>query len=69
MEIIDMNSFFEFIVGAVPWITLGFLLATFFTREAKRKNGFLLIMVFLTGCLVGVCGKENNAAGESLIQS
>lgn len=37
-----MNSFFKFIVGTVPWITLGILFAMFFTREAKRKNGFLL---------------------------
>ena len=54
-----MNSFFKFIVGTVPWITLGILFAMFFTREAKRKHGFLLIMVILFGCVVGVCGKEN----------
>ena len=63
-----MNSFFKFIVGTVPWITLGILFAMFFTREAKRKNGFLLIMVILFGCVVGVCGKENNVAGESLVK-
>jgi len=33
-----MNSFFKFIVGTVPWITLGILFAMFFTREAKRKK-------------------------------
>ena len=63
-----MNSFFKFIVGTVPWITLGILFAMFFTREAKRKHGFLLIMVILFGCVVGVCGKENNAAGESFVK-
>ena len=34
-----MNSFFEFIRAALPWIVMGVVLAVFFVREAKRKKG------------------------------
>ena len=31
-----------------------------------RKKSILLIMVFLIGCFVCACGKENCVVGESL---
>ena len=33
-----------------------------------RKKSILLIMVFLIGCFVCACGKEDSVAGESLVE-
>lgn len=33
-----------------------------------KKKSILLIMVFLIGCFVCACGKEDSAAGESLVE-
>ena len=33
-----MNSFFEFMRAALPWIAMGLLLAVFFARGAHRKK-------------------------------
>ena len=33
-----------------------------------KKKSILLIMVFLTGCFVCACGKDNSVAGETLVE-
>ena len=35
-----MNSFFKFIVGTVPWITLGILFAMFLQEKQNEKMDF-----------------------------
>ena len=33
-----------------------------------KKKSILLIMVFLIGCFICACGKEDSVAGESLVE-
>ncbi|WP_412693994.1 hypothetical protein [Clostridium sp. AF21-20LB] len=35
---------------------------------ALKRKSILLIMVFLIGCFVCACGKEDSVAGESLVE-
>ena len=35
---------------------------------ALKRKSILLLMVFLIGCFVCACGKEDSVAGESLVE-
>ena len=37
------------------------------SRLNQGGIGILLIVLFLIGCVVGACGKENNVACESIV--
>lgn len=36
---IVMNSFYEFMTAALPWLCMGLLLAIFFAMSAQKNKG------------------------------
>ena len=70
-----MNAVFDFLRAALPWITVGLLLAVFFARNARKKKneeqtgdygteGMCLGMCF--GTAIGTALGNNTGLGISL---